>query len=159
MGLVKRKLANIAYPTLDISKDENEYITIKTTAPFKTSTTRFKVGEEFDEERMDDKMVKSFVTREGNVFTQIQKDADNPKLDIKYIREFTADQIKVVSVEHSTSEMLVQCTHSFTYRWATKSRPYRPQLRTTFRAIECTNGSNNVDLETSHHISWLYIIT
>ena len=58
IGLVKRKLANTSYPVLDITKDENDYISIKTTAPFRTQTTRFRVGEEFDEERMDGKIVK-----------------------------------------------------------------------------------------------------
>ena len=58
VGLIKRKLANTSYPTLDITKDENDYISIKTSAPFRTQTTRFKIGEEFDEERMDGKIVK-----------------------------------------------------------------------------------------------------
>jgi len=108
-------LANVSYPTLEISHDEDEYVTIKTTAPFKTQITRFRIGEEFDEERMDGKMVKvgqlmhktlnnthshfvqtqSFVTSEGNVFTQIQRDTEMD-LEIKYVREFTGDQIKVV---------------------------------------------------------------
>ena len=100
VGLMKRKLANIAYPTLEISKDEQDYISIKTTAPFKTSTTKFRIGEEFDEERMDDKMVKSLVTVQGNTYTQIQKDPDNKNLDIKYIREFTDNEIRVVSAYH-----------------------------------------------------------
>ncbi|KAI2809172.1 Lipocalin / cytosolic fatty-acid binding protein [Blomia tropicalis] len=100
VGLVKRKLANTTYPTLDITKDESDYISIKTTAPFRTQTTRFKVGEEFDEERMDGKVVKSLVTAQDNVYTQIQRDAD---LEIKYVREFTGDQIKVTSTANGIS--------------------------------------------------------
>ena len=117
--MVKRKLANVSYPVLDITSDENNNITIKTTAPFKSSTTTFKLEQEFDEERMDGKMVKvgwillviylvprfdactkltclsqSFVEfKDGNKFIQTQRDGD---LVIKYIREFADDEIRVV---------------------------------------------------------------
>jgi len=101
INLIKRKLANMAYPTLDITKDENDYVTIKTISPFKTHVNRFRVGEEFDEERIDGKVVKSIVNNEGNTFIQTQKDED---LTIKYIREFTGDQIKVTSIANN-----VQC--------------------------------------------------
>lgn len=123
IGLVTRKLANTASPTLEITTD-GDYTTIKAVAPFKTQTTRFKLGEEFEEERMDGKKVKvsrkielkikmfwllinfpffflqSVVTAEGNVFTQIQKDKD---LEIKYVREFTDDEIKVTSICNGVS--------------------------------------------------------
>ncbi len=57
VGLVTRKLANAASPSLEITVD-GEYTSLKAVAPFKTQTTRFKLGEEFDEERMDGKKVK-----------------------------------------------------------------------------------------------------
>lgn len=123
IGLVTRKLANTASPTLEITTDADGYTTIKAVAPFKTQTTKFKLGEEFEEERMDGKKVKvskkyllslklqvafnknalylqSVVTAEGNIFTQIQKDKD---LEIKYIREFTGDEIKVTSICNGVS--------------------------------------------------------
>ncbi|KAJ6223913.1 hypothetical protein RDWZM_002458 [Blomia tropicalis] len=100
VSLVTRKLANAASPSLDVSQDDEGFYVIKATAPFKTQTTKFKLGEEFDEERMDGKKVKSIVTAEGNTYTQIQKDKD---LEIKYIREFTGDEIKVTSICNNVS--------------------------------------------------------
>ncbi len=44
--------------------------------------------------------LQSVVTAEGNVFTQIQKDKD---LEIKYVREFTDDEIKVTSICNGVS--------------------------------------------------------
>ena len=94
IGLVTRKMANAASPSLEISQEEDGHIVLKAIAPFRTQTTCFKPGLEFDEERMDGKKVKSIVTIDGNTYTQIQRDGD---LEIKYIREFVGDEIKVVS--------------------------------------------------------------
>lgn len=110
VGLVKRKLANTTYPTLELTKDDQDYLTMVSEerereiitiiiiknrqlkkellltclkhflfsfssflllcfcfavvgvqvakAPFRTQTARFRLGEEFDEERMDGKVVK-----------------------------------------------------------------------------------------------------
>ncbi len=92
--MIKRKLANASYPVLDITRDENNNITITTSAPFTRATTTFKLNEEFDEQRLDGKVVKSTVEQQGNKFIQTQTDGS---LVIKYIREFAGDEIRVVS--------------------------------------------------------------
>lgn len=58
IGLVSRKLAGTSSPTLEITTSDDGYTTIKATSPIKTTTTRFKLGEEFEEERMDGKKCK-----------------------------------------------------------------------------------------------------
>lgn len=58
MGLVKRKLANTTYPTVEFIKDQNDSLIFKSHTVIKTSETKFKLGEEFDEDRLDGKRVK-----------------------------------------------------------------------------------------------------
>lgn len=58
IGLVKRKLANSSYPTVEFTKDENDNFIFKSHTIIKTSETRFRLGEEFDEDRLDGKRVK-----------------------------------------------------------------------------------------------------
>ncbi|KAH9421015.1 fatty acid-binding protein-like [Dermatophagoides pteronyssinus] len=96
VGLMKRKLANTTYPTVEFFKDQNENLIFKSHTVIKTSETRFKLGEEFDEDRLDGKRVKSVVEFvDGNQLIQTQRDGD---MEIKYIREFNGDQIKVTSI-------------------------------------------------------------
>lgn len=100
IGMIKRKLANASYPVLDITRDENNNITITTSAPFTRATTTFKLNEEFDEQRLDGKVVKSTVEQQGNKFIQTQTDGS---LVIKYIREFAGDEIRVTSIANDVS--------------------------------------------------------
>ena len=58
IGLMKRKLANSTYPTVEFTKDENDNFIFKSHTIIKTSETRFRLGEEFDEDRLDGKRVK-----------------------------------------------------------------------------------------------------
>lgn len=55
---MKRKLADNSYPTVEFTKDENENFIFKSITVIKTSETRFRLGEEFDEDRLDGKRVK-----------------------------------------------------------------------------------------------------
>ncbi|KAH7640603.1 fatty acid-binding protein [Dermatophagoides farinae] len=96
VGLVKRKLANTTYPTVEFIKDQNDSLIFKSHTVIKTSETKFKLGEEFDEDRLDGKRVKSVVEFVGgNQLIQTQRDGD---MEIKYIREFNGEQIKVTSI-------------------------------------------------------------
>lgn len=52
-----RNLAKTSKPTIEITKDGDYYI-IKTILTLKNSETKFKIGEEFEESRMDGKKVK-----------------------------------------------------------------------------------------------------
>lgn len=47
-----RKAGSLAKPVVEIKQD-GDYFIIKTTTTFKTSEIKFKLGEEFDETRMD----------------------------------------------------------------------------------------------------------
>jgi fatty acid-binding protein 3 len=76
-------------PTIDISvKDDGTYV-VSTTSTFKSSTIEFKLGEPFDEKRMDGQTVKTVVTKEGNKL--IQKQDSKPPVEI--IREFVGDKM------------------------------------------------------------------
>ena len=52
-----RKMAGSSSPTVEISVNGDDY-EFKTITAIKTSVTKFKLGEEFDEERLDGKKVK-----------------------------------------------------------------------------------------------------
>ena len=54
--MMTRKLADTSKPTVEIKQDGDEYI-IKTIA-FKNSEIRFKLGQEFEEKRLDGVTVK-----------------------------------------------------------------------------------------------------
>ena len=60
----------------------------------KTSAIKFKLGEEFEEERADGAKVKSTITIDGNKMTHIMK--GDPESTI--IREFNGDEMKAVSI-------------------------------------------------------------
>ena len=70
----------MASATVDISVDGDNW-TIKTTSTFKNSELKFKLGEEFDEERQDGVKVKSTFTLEDNVLTQVQKGGASGKFN------------------------------------------------------------------------------
>ena len=55
---MKRKLATTSYPTVEFAKDENDNFVFKSHTIIKTSETKFRLGEEFDEDRLDGKRVK-----------------------------------------------------------------------------------------------------
>lgn len=88
VGFVLRKIGNTVCPTVELKKDGDQY-TLVTSSTFKTSTITFKLGEEFDEETLDGRKVKSVVTLEGNKL--IHKQGGKPTSDI--IREFTEKEM------------------------------------------------------------------
>ncbi|EDW38020.1 GL12263 [Drosophila persimilis] len=84
VGLVLRKMGNSISPTVEVTLEGDTY-TMTTTSTFKTSAISFKLGEEFDEETLDGRQVKSIITLDGNKLTQEQK-GDKPST---IVREFT----------------------------------------------------------------------
>jgi hypothetical protein len=52
-----RKLANTTSPVVEITREGDEF-TFKTQTVVKNSVSKFKLGEEFEEERLDGKKVK-----------------------------------------------------------------------------------------------------
>ncbi|RWS28297.1 fatty acid-biding protein-like protein [Leptotrombidium deliense] len=99
VNMVKRKVACAATPVITIAKDGDEY-TMKTASTFKTSEIKFKLGEEFDEERQDGAKVKSTITADGNKLVHVQKADKN----VEIVREFTQEGMNAVAtVNHVVS--------------------------------------------------------
>jgi hypothetical protein len=63
-----RKLANTTSPVVEITREGDEF-TFKTQTVVKNSVSKFKLGEEFEEERLDGKKVK--VNKKVFNFTKI----------------------------------------------------------------------------------------
>lgn len=87
-----RKLGNSATPVVELTLDGDTY-TMTTHTMLKTTTIKFKLGEEFEEERADGAKVKSVITIDGDKMTHIMK--GEPQSTI--IREFNGDEMKAVS--------------------------------------------------------------
>lgn len=66
-----RKVGARVTPTIELTKSGDEY-TLNTTSTFKSQSLKFKLGEEFDEETLDGRDVKSVMTLEGNTLIQKQ---------------------------------------------------------------------------------------
>lgn len=89
VSYVVRKMAGTVSPTIEITqKDDGTYV-VRTISTFKNSEIKFKLGEEFEEKRMDGETVKTVITKDGNKLVQKQE-ADPP---VEIIREFTGDYL------------------------------------------------------------------
>jgi fatty acid-binding protein 3 len=96
VGFVMRNMAKVQNPTVEIST-EGDTVSLKTITTFKTQEIKFKLGEEFEEKRLDGSVCKSTVTLDGNQL--IQHQAAEKSCDI--IREIIdGDKLKTVSLFH-----------------------------------------------------------
>lgn len=68
-------------PTVHMEKNGDEY-SFHTVSTFKTLVIKFKLGEEFEEETLDGRKVKSVITLDGNTFSQTQK-MDKPSTVVR----------------------------------------------------------------------------
>ncbi|KAH7641012.1 fatty acid-binding protein [Dermatophagoides farinae] len=94
VGFILRNLAKTSKPTIEVIRD-GDYWVIKTITTLKTTEIRFKIGEEFDEARMDGKTVKTIVEMDGdNKMVQTQK-GDK---EVKIIREFSENHLKTTCI-------------------------------------------------------------
>ncbi|XP_071448232.1 fatty acid-binding protein, muscle isoform X1 [Hetaerina americana] len=91
VGLVTRKMGNAVTPTVEVSEKDGTY-TLKTSSTFKNSEISFKLGEEFEEETVDGRKVKSVVTKDGNKLIHVQKGEKETTI----IREFNGDEMKAI---------------------------------------------------------------
>ncbi|XP_046385331.1 fatty acid-binding protein, muscle isoform X2 [Ischnura elegans] len=91
VGLVTRKMGNAVTPTVEVTEKDGTF-TIKTMSTFKNSEISFKLGEEFDEETVDGRKVKSVITKDGNKLVHIQKGDKETTI----IREFNGDEMKAI---------------------------------------------------------------
>lgn len=89
MSFVIRKVASSTSPTIEISVKDDGTFVVKTSSTFKNTQIEFKLGEEFEEKRMDGVITNTVVTKEGNKLVQKQE-ADPP---VEITREFTGDKL------------------------------------------------------------------
>lgn len=97
VGLVLRKIAANVKPNMILERNGDEWI-LKGVSSVKTKITKFKMGEEFEDETMDGRKVRATFTIENGKIVQYQKDK-NGKLVCVTTREVTPDgKLKVVSI-------------------------------------------------------------
>ena len=104
VGLVVRKMGNAASPVIELTQNGDEY-TLTSQSTFKNSTIIFKLGEEFEEETPDGRKVKAVITQDGNKLVHIQKGEKETTI----IREFSDNEVKMVSSTESDLEGLLLC--------------------------------------------------
>jgi len=103
IGFMTRKLGNSSTPVVEVTLNGDEY-TLTTSSLLKTTTIKFKLGEEFEEERADGVKVKSTITLEGNKMSHVMK--GEPETTI--VREFNGSEMKAVLTVNS-----VVCTRVY----------------------------------------------
>ncbi|KAG8441895.1 hypothetical protein GDO86_010902 [Hymenochirus boettgeri] len=72
VGFATRKAGAMAKPNVIISKNGDE-ICLKTESTIKNTEMKFKLGEEFDENTVDNRKTKTLITYDNGVLTQVQK--------------------------------------------------------------------------------------
>ncbi len=96
VGFVLRKLGSTTKPNVKFVQNGDEW-TFTTSSAIKTATLKFKIGEEFDEETMDGRKVKTTFTLENGKLVQTQKDKDG-NLNCVITREITENgELKTVA--------------------------------------------------------------
>lgn len=94
VGWFLRTVGNSTTPTVFLEKD-GEWYKFTTESTFKTTILRFKLGEEFDEDTLDGRAVKSTMVIEGNKLIQTQK----------------MDKVSTIVREFSDTECITTCTY------------------------------------------------
>lgn len=93
VGLVTRKMGATVSPVIELNKDGDNFV-LSSHSTFKNMTTKFQPGIEFDDETADGRKVKSVITIDGNVLTEIQKDPKGKETSIE--RTFSDKEVKIV---------------------------------------------------------------
>lgn len=93
VGFLTRKVGNSTYPTVEMLKNEDGTYTLNTLSTFKNTTIKFKPGEEFDEETVDGRKVKSVCNFEGDNKLIHEQTGEKPT---KIEREFKEDEMTAV---------------------------------------------------------------
>lgn len=104
VGLVVRKMGNAASPVIELTQNGDEY-TLTSQSTFKNTSITFKLGVEFEEETPDGRKVQSVITQDGNKLIHIQKGEKETTI----IREFSEDEVKMVSSTESDVEGWLLC--------------------------------------------------
>lgn len=93
IGIVTRKIGNTVRPVVELKQEADGKLTLSSKSTFKNASMSFKLDEEFPEETLDGRKVKSLITLEGNKLIQVQKNGKESTI----IREFTPEEVKMVS--------------------------------------------------------------
>ncbi|XP_037041050.1 probable fatty acid-binding protein isoform X2 [Bradysia coprophila] len=72
VNMMLRQVGNSVYPTVELTKNGDEY-SFTTSSTFKNTVIKFKEGEEFDEETLDGRKIKSVITFDGDKMIHDQK--------------------------------------------------------------------------------------
>lgn len=83
------QIGNLVSPTVELRKLSNDKYKLITESTFTNTEITFKLGEEFDEETVDGRKVKSVMTLDGNILTQ--KQGGDPPSTI--VREFGENEM------------------------------------------------------------------
>lgn len=93
VGFMVKTAAKTLKPTFEVAKENDQYV-FRSLSTFKNTEIKFKLGEEFEEDRADGKRVKTVINKDGdNKFVQTQF-GDK---EVKIVREFNGDEVVVVS--------------------------------------------------------------
>jgi len=93
VGFMVKTAAKTLKPTLEVEVKDDTYI-FRSLSTFKNTEIKFKLGQEFEEDRADGKRVKTVVTKEGdNKF--VQKQFGDKEVNI--VREFNGDEVVVTA--------------------------------------------------------------
>ncbi|VVC96084.1 unnamed protein product [Leptidea sinapis] len=95
VGLLQRKLVQSLSPVSVLTKNADGSYTLTHITPIRKMATKFRLGEEFEEERADGVKVKSVMTIEGNKLIQIQTESSGRKST--HVREFSRTALKVTT--------------------------------------------------------------
>lgn len=93
----KRSLAQIAQPSIELSRLDDGRYTLTTNTIFNQIVTRFRLDEEFDDESPDGREVRSMFVQDKNLLLHIER--GDKTLYVLY--EFSADEVRVtLTVDH-----------------------------------------------------------
>lgn len=91
VGYLTRKVGNTVSPVIELTESDGEY-TLTSNSTFKNTVTKFKLGEEFEEETPDGRKVKSIITQDDNKLIHIQRGEKETRIE----REFTEEEVTMI---------------------------------------------------------------
>ncbi|XP_060834842.1 fatty acid-binding protein, muscle-like [Rhopalosiphum padi] len=94
VGMVKRTLGNTATPVVELTKNDDGKFVLSSNSTMKNSSIVFNLDEEFLEETIDGRKVKSIISQDGNKLIHVQK--YDKHSDTTIVREFEPDQLKMI---------------------------------------------------------------
>ena len=102
VGLMTRKIAGTTKPNVRFARNGDEW-TFATISSLKSNQIKFKLNEEFNEETLDGRKVRTTMTRDGDKLVQTQKDKDG-KLVCTITRDVTSNgELRVVRYYFASS--------------------------------------------------------